>query len=349
MRLFLILTLGLSAFYPTLVLANCTSQSIQQSVIDYDWGFYSRPIGVQKEGMVLSFEMGGVVASADCTANSQVYITADNTNVSIGTLGGIYGIIENRTAFNLNSGYAFTVEEVSSGKAIPAFPSSLLATVANAGKYVTPKIRVRIYATNEEYTYTNGTAINAHNVTYIINDANKQPLENDRANVIYKYRIKGSIHPPGVYCQTESNGNLAFNLPRVSVNSFPEKGFSDDPSAIATDTLVLKCSGGTGSVYMKTNYSDFEQITFKSGSFDVTGSVFKTKGEGSDNNAKGIGVVIGVGADFYQILDATKNTFLTNAVTETKRIPLFAKYYRYGNEIAAGKISGAIDFTIEYK
>ena len=74
--------------------------------------------------------------------------------------------------------------------------------------------------------------------------------------------------------------------------------------------------------------------------------MFKTKGEGGDNNAKGIGIVLRVNADFYQILDATKNTFFTNAVTETKRIPVFAKYYRYGNEITAGKIPAAIDFTI---
>lgn len=305
----------------------------------------TRAPGIKAKGFIRSHLIVPRPDSLTCTAGSQLYLTMSNDKVLAGSssLGGVYDIIDGKTAYYFDSAYAFTVEDAATGEEVPKYPNKKVITYDHDGTYTAPTIKVNVYATNDGENLSGNSVISFHYASFL-QKTTAEPLTGNSG--LITYYAHGVITEPPTTCRIQNGKNiLQLNLPRVAHSSFPEKGFTQDSNGVAEDYFDIQCGASRASVYITTQYDNYENVELEFG----TTSIFKSQNEGQNGNAKGIGVVISPNKNFIYGLAVDKPIHVVNVIGREQKITLYAKYYRYADDYTPGKISGSINFNLEVK
>lgn len=339
-------------FFHEFTFAECEIKDNTPVAIDYDFGVISRPIGAKAGDLIHTVDIPGKAGRLTCSENSKVYLTANNEEVLSYTssMSGKYPYpIDGRTAYFFNSGYVFTVQDIETGEEVYEYPRSIEKSVNTSEDYIPPSIRVRIYASDNGDDIFSDTLIRLHYVAYLLNTRypESRPKPSTSKGQLFTYRLKGRINAPPATCRIQNGKNLLqLNLPKVAIASFPDKGFTQDSNGIAEDYFDIKCNSSQASVFITSHYDNYENVNLYSGTgFATKGSVFKSQNEGTNGNAKGIGVILSSNENFYVPFLVGEKVRVRN-VNKEARINIYAKYYRYSDEYSAGKISGSINFDL---
>lgn len=158
------------------------------------------------------------------------------------------------------------------------------------------------------------------------------------SGVTYMFE-SGNIAATQTSCTLENAHNLSIHLPRSPISALPEVGSTH---AKEKDELKIKCTGDMKAT-ISLNLDNDQVLTDDSGN----DSVIRNNKERDENGAKGIGFVVSL--DDGTRLENRNSIFLKNLDDGTSYVPIYAEYYRYGNEVSAGKVEAIANFTIEFK
>lgn len=156
--------------------------------------------------------------------------------------------------------------------------------------------------------------------------------------VTYKFN-SGNIAPVSRSCSLENANNLIIDLPHSPISALPEIGSTH---AKGKTELIVKCTGDMRAT-MTLNLDNNQVLPDESGD----DSVIRNKKENDSNGAKGIGFVVSTN-EGTRLANHT-SVFLKDLGDGTSYVPIYAEYYRYGNEVSAGKVEAIANFVIEFK
>ncbi|EPF73885.1 fimbrial protein [Acinetobacter rudis] len=148
----------------------------------------------------------------------------------------------------------------------------------------------------------------------------------------------GNIAAAEASCEIENANNLTIDLPRAPLSALNRIGTT---SSRTKGELKIQCTGDMRA-HLSLNLSNNQVQTDDDGDE----SVIKNSQEGREF-AKGIGFVSST-EDGKRLINR-KSVFLKNLDKGETKVPIYAEYYRYGDEVSAGKVEASANFIMEFK
>ena len=273
---------------------------------------------------------------ANCGPDSEVYGYATYGEGS-GTIAKYYGDIDGNPAYHVSpSGvqrpsYVYVLTDTSTGTVLRTQPGARI-TVPE-GRLEPLKLKIKIYAAVD-----NPPTLSLHDMT--IGAILLSPFDKNGGTTryTYSYLLRGTLQQAPVSCNAEST-NLEFRLPRAPVSAFREKGFPDAEYS-AEDNLTLTCTGDVS--------AKIKLLSDNTADYNGKPSVVRVDNEGRNNNSSGIGFVVTSPLSDETPLISQEFVKLADLNEGTTTVPLKAHYYRYGNDVSAGKAEATAQFVLQF-
>jgi len=266
-----------------------------------------------------------------CSNDSSVWLRIVNAEDHF--MSTPYGVIDGLPAFFVPSSYMQYAYVLIDNKTGLAFNNDVGQKVAVDGDtYDTPSVTLKIYA-----------AVDNPNQNLEITGMGKvfgRVMFHTKAIGDQGYLIEVrsfTIGAPPVLCDLDPGSNdLRFVLAREPISAFDKIGAT---AGNQSANLSITCTGKmTARMQLTNNNLVADDQGLK--------AVITPEKDGQGANAQGIGFVISSGD---KRINGDKATTLPQTLGKgTTQIPIKAQYYRYGNEVKAGKIEAFANFNLTF-